>query len=247
MNRNHLAGPVLCALLLSACSTGGPPTVAPPAPTVSSSTPTSSQPSLAPTVAPSVSPSATRSPTSTGPFAVLRTDSFEAQFSAERVGVDPAGVIAALTWADQLGGNTVVLRDVGDDETDRELRLYVDHVVQVGDKVTVLRQVKDNVTDCPVDKKLEFVDQALQIRDDDHDNVGEVVFAYRLNCSGDPSSSDLKVLVLEGGNKYILRGRSTNQVDTAIRSPIPEPAPNAWPAGTYRFALALYTEVQLES
>lgn len=93
---------------------------------------------------------------------------------------------------------------------------------------------------------LEFVDRALQIRDDDGDNVGEVVFAYRSNCAGDPSASELKVLVLEDGKKYILRGSSTNQVDTAVRPPVPEPAPDAWPAGSYRFALTLYTEVQPE-
>lgn len=122
MNNNGVATSLCALLLLSACTIASPTP-----PTVSSSTPTVPEPSIAP----SVSPTATSSPTSTGPFPVLRTDGSNAQFAAESVDIDPTGVVTALAWADQLGGNTVVLRDTGDDTTDRELRLYVNHVVQV--------------------------------------------------------------------------------------------------------------------
>ena len=71
--------------------------------------------------------------------------------------------------------------------------------------------------------------------------------AYRLNCAGDVSASELKVLLLQNGSKYILRGSSTNQADTRDGTPVPEPAPVTWPTGSYDFALARYAEVQPES
>lgn len=239
---NRLAATGLCALLLTACAGDDEPSGDPASPLVNPGATTRPSSSTSPSVVPSASGVAP-----IRPFQVQRADGTSAQDAARGVGIDPAGVVTTLTWSDQLGANTVVFRDIGDDIKDSELRLYVDHVVQVGDRATVLRQVKDSVADCPVDKLLEFVDEALQIQDLDRDGVGEVVFAYRLNCAGDVSPSALKVLLLEDGDKYILRGSSTNQFVEAGDAPVPEPAPVAWPAGSYSFALALYEQVQPES
>lgn len=239
MTFSQLAAAGLCALLLTACADGDPPTADPTSPigAESSSPVTSTSPPV----------TSSPSPTSPGPLVVLRLDGVAAQDAAERVGVDPVGAVTALTWTDRIGANTVVLRDIGDERAEGEqLLLRVDHAVQVGDRTTLLRQVKDDVTDCDVDKKLAFVDEALQVRDDDGDGVGEVVFAYRANCAGDPSPSSLKVLLLENGEKHILRGSSTNELDTRGTSPVPEPAPDAWPTGSYPFLLDLYTRIQPE-
>lgn len=243
MNLDQLAAAGLCAMLLTACTGDDQPIGSPTSAVTSSSTSTGPD-SVA---SPSASSPASGSPSSAAAFPVLRAEGVQARDLAEGVGIDPDGVVAALTWTDQLGANTLVLRDIGQDDVDSELLLYVDHLVQVGQEVRLLRQVRDSVTDCPVDKKLEFVDQALQIRDDDGDDVGEAVFAYRLNCAGDPSASTLKVLLLENAEKYILRGSSTNQIDDRGGPPVPEPAPSAWPAGSFAFARALYTEIQPES
>ena len=221
MTCNQLAAAGFCALLLTACADDDAPSA-------------------------TSSPTATSSPREASPFPALRVSGVDAQDRAQAVDLEPNGVITAVTWTDQLGANTFVLRDIGEEQVDPALLLQADHVVQVGDEVRVLRQVRDDVTDCDVERKSEFVDQALQVRDDDGDRIGEVVFAYRQNCSGDPSASSLKVLALEDGEKYILRGSSTNEVDTRGGSAVPEPAPDLWPAGTYEFLLALYTEVQPE-
>lgn len=241
MTLSQLAAAALCALLLTACADDDPPTANPTSPVSDESS--SPGPSTSPPVTSSPSPTST----STGPFPVRRLDGAAALDAAERVGVDPVGAVTALTWTDQIGANTVVMRDIGDENAGGEqLLLRVDHAVQVGERTTLLREVKDDVTDCPVDKKLEFVDEALQVRDDDGDGVGEVVFAYRANCAGDPSPSSLKVLLLENGEKHILRGSSTNEIEPRGTSPVPEPAPDAWPAGSYPFLLDLYTRIQPE-
>lgn len=242
MNPRLIATTGFLVLLLIGCAGPDQPSGGSTLPPSSSSASGGASPSTSP----SVSPSTSSSPASAAPFSVLRTDGVTAQDLAEGVDIDRNGVVTALTWTDQLGANTVVLRDIGEEQADVDLFLYVDHVVQVGEEVTVLRRVTDDVTDCQVDETLGFVDQALQIRDDDGDGIGEVVFAYRLNCAGDPSASTLKVLLLENGTKYILRGSSTNQVDTRGEAPVPEPAPVTWPTGSYDFALALYAEVQPE-
>jgi len=45
----------------------------------------------------------------------------------------------------------------------------------------------------------------------DNNNLGEITFAYKLACISDASPLTLKLLILENGNKYIIRG--TTKVD----------------------------------
>ena len=43
----------------------------------------------------------------------------------------------------------------------------------------------------------------------DQNGVGELTFGYRSACRSDMSPADMKVLVLEGSKKYILRGKTS--------------------------------------
>ena len=166
--------------------------------------------------------------------------------AAQEAGLDSAGSVLALSWHDRAGHNTVVLRELQPDpEGDKEL--LADHVAvsDTGTR-TVLREVRDAERDCDGDLTAEFVEEALEVRDDDRDGYGEVLFAYRLACRTDPGQSDLKLLLLEHGDKHILRGLSTNTVETTVSEPTPEPAPDAWPAGSYEAASAAFDRVQEE-
>ena len=62
-------------------------------------------------------------------------------------------------------------------------------------------------------KGFEFGKTTTAISDLDNDNIGEITFAYRIMCSSDMSPWTLKLLTLENGDKYILRGT------TKIQSP----------------------------
>jgi hypothetical protein len=162
------------------------------------------------------------------------------------VGVDPTGAVAAVAWRDSAGSNTLVLRELQPgDRGDKQV--LADHVAVSTDGTrTVLREVRDGERGCEFDLTAEFVPEALEVRDDDADGFGEVLFAYRLACRSDPSPSDLKLLSLEHGDKYILRGTSTNQVVPDPSEPVAEPAAESWPSSAYSAASALFDRVQKE-
>ncbi|MDF2695695.1 MAG: hypothetical protein K0S65_4078 [Labilithrix sp.] len=68
--------------------------------------------------------------------------------------------------------------------------------------------MKDKVENCDADLSVAFRDAALEVTDLDSDGLGEITFAYSLNCATDMSPADLKLLTLENGEKYILRGKT---------------------------------------
>ncbi len=205
---------------------------------VASSAPASPEATLSPSATPQATASA-----SVAAFDVSRPDPVVA---AREVGLDPTGAVAALAWRDSAGSNTLVLREL-QPQVRGDKQLLADHIaVSTAGTRTVLREVRDGERDCEFDLTAEFVREALQVRDDDADGFGEVLFAYRLACRSDPSPSDLKLLSLEHGDKYILRGTSTNQVVPDPSEPEAEPAAESWPSGTYSAASALFNSVQKE-
>ena len=70
------------------------------------------------------------------------------------------------------------------------------------------RMVKDFVNDCLFDVHLGLETGSIQLSDLDDDGVAEITFAYRLACASDVSPVGRKVLLLENGAKYILRGHT---------------------------------------
>jgi hypothetical protein len=237
------------ALLLSAALAGcagnvEPPDPGPQAPPEAASSTASSAPEPSGAV-PAVAASSV--PPEAAPAAALAdVDRPDPAAAAREAGLDAAGGVAALTWRDRAGANTVVLRELQPDpEGDKEL--FADHVAVSDAGVrTVLREVRDAERDCEYDLTAEFVDDALDVRDDDRDGYGEVLLAYRLACRSDVTPSDLKLLLLEHGDKHILRGSSTNQVVDEPSEPTPEPAPDDWPEGSHDAASRAFDRVQQE-
>jgi hypothetical protein len=84
--------------------------------------------------------------------------------------------------------------------------LYVKHVAVAGDATRELRVVRDKVEDCEYDMLVQVHPDSLEITDLDGDGAGEVTFGYKLACRSDMSPATFKLLVLEEGDKYILRG-----------------------------------------
>jgi len=167
--------------------------------------------------------------------------------AAEQAGIDPDGAVGGLYFTDANGENTVVLREtqIVIDSATESGSVLADHVVRDGAELRVLREVRDGVQDCPWDLKAEFVPSSLAVSDYDLDGIGEVLFVYRLACRSDVSPAEQKLLLLENGDKYILRG-STSTPYELYEDPLPEPTAEQWPLNAYESALDRFRELAPE-
>jgi hypothetical protein len=135
----------------------------------------------------------------------------------------PAGVTAtghldaAWRFTDGGGANYVLFssKEIAgktpgpDDEPSRGKAIYVDDwLIPPGAAPKRLRLVRDHVEDCPFDVTAAFHPAALEVTDLDRDGTGEVWFGYEVGCRSDVSPETYKLLALEGGTKYILRGET---------------------------------------
>lgn len=115
-----------------------------------------------------------------------------------------------LSFQDRNGQNLVafVRRD---QPGGRSLQL-IHTAAKPSAKRATLRTVNDQVSQCEFDVIADFIPASVQVFDEDGDGVAELYFAYRVDCVSDVSPVTQKLVVLEGGQKHILRG--TSRVDT---------------------------------
>lgn len=123
----------------------------------------------------------------------------------------PGELMRAVGFRDATGEHAAVFwRRI--DASTGNARLQVDLWSAKPDMAKKLvRSVKDGVSGCELDLVAEFVDRAIAVTDLDADGAAELTFAYRTTCAGDVSPLTLKLFVLEGQAKYVLRG--TTRVD----------------------------------
>ncbi len=70
----------------------------------------------------------------------------------------------------------------------------------------LVRKIQDFVKNCDLDLDLLIIDQSIYISDLDNDQIAEISFLYKLGCRSDVSPIKLKLLMLEDGEKYAIRG-----------------------------------------
>lgn len=204
-------------------------------------TATSGSPSTTAASAGSATPSGAPDAPSAGSGSGPVTGDVESPGSAARLaGLSPDGAVAGLRFEDGNGDNVVVLRQIPNDAGGQEL--FADHALVGG---RVMREVRDGVDECPLDLTADFVSGSLDVHDDDEDGVGEVTFTYQLACRGDVSPAEQKLLVLEDGEKFILRGR-TSIPGAGPADPAPEPAASRWPPAVYTRALDAFRDLSAE-
>ena len=229
----------------SAAVTTTPPTTAPP----TTAAPTTAPPIAAPPItAPPVTAPPTAAPPSGPPAAlggVRVLTPAEVPGAVAGTGTDLTGTVAGLAFTDRAGSDVVVLREV-DRTGGRDLSAV--HLVRSGSAAPwqVLREVRDGVQDCEFDVTAAFLPGVLAVRDEDGDGTGEVTFGYRTACRSDVSAADQELLLLEGGQKHVLRGRARSSYE-ADQEPVPEPASQSWPAGTYAATLERWRALPPES
>lgn len=158
---------------------------------------------------------------------------------------------AAVTFDDKLGTNYVVFSSAASAKqrggsTIRSATLYVDlWVVASGKAPRNQLPVRDMVTDCEMgDATAVFHDAAFAVTDLDRDGVAEITFGYEVSCRSDVSPATYKLLVIEQGKKYILRGQTRIPEGDGVSGGTfkADPAEAKWPAAFLAHAKDLWAK-----
>jgi hypothetical protein len=133
-------------------------------------------------------------------------------------GLDYEGnLVAARLWEDGQGTNYLLLtrtpdiREPGLSEWGEAMysaRLYGYHYRQQDGGFELLRRITDFVMECDADLTVAHIPASIAITDLDGDGLSEVTFLYEMNCTSDVSPLTLKLMMLEDGEKYAIRGTS---------------------------------------
>jgi len=129
-------------------------------------------------------------------------------------------VIRTIAWRDSKGDNVAVFSSTTTSKTKGEVTLstksiFVDVFSGKDGKFKKIRNVKEVVGKCEWDVVNDFFDTSVAVTDLDGNGQGELTFGYRSACRSDMSPADMKVLVLDGSKKYILRGQTSLPRDGA--------------------------------
>lgn len=124
----------------------------------------------------------------------------------------PAGVKAkgtqvreAWTWTNPDGAPGYLVLSVTSNTRTVSRQLYAQ--VYGGKQPREIRLVKDGLSNCKLDLVANFLAGSVSIDDIDGDGTPEIAFAYDVVCSATADPVPRKLIILEGGAKYALRGR----------------------------------------
>ncbi len=112
-----------------------------------------------------------------------------------------------LSWTDKYGTNAVVFSRQKRGKTGGAL--VASHGRLEGDgSWTIVREFKEVIDACEFDLILEPYLGEWSITDLDKDGLGEATFAWNADCVSDVSPTTYKMLMIEDGAKYTLRGHT---------------------------------------
>ena len=122
--------------------------------------------------------------------------------------------VAGLSWSDAAGDHYALFTSKTTDvKSMHSIYLQVDvYDGAAGKPLKLTRSVKDLSEKCEYDNTTKFVDASVMLSDFDGDSIQELVFAYTTGCRSDVSPDTMKLLVLEGKDKHILRGQTRERV-----------------------------------
>ena len=95
-------------------------------------------------------------------------------------------------------------------------------------------RIYDYINDCNLDINVGFVPKATTYTDLNNNGIPEIWVVYRLQCTGDVSPPDMKIIMYEGNAKYAVRGncalvmggkieeKSSYEFDMALEKAVPE-------------------------
>lgn len=176
----------------------------------------------------------------------------------DRAGIRVKGTpLEARQWRDRNGLNLMVASQTDDNHRDQgpyvdAATIFVVLVTDLDGKPHLRRTMIDPSGSCGEDFAQGIADGSVQVTDLDHDGVGEVSIGWYRSCSTDVSPHPVKLAVLTGATKLILRGdgfttEEANSFDAPAELPhggfTPEPSAGLWPPGTYEATVRLFYAV----
>jgi hypothetical protein len=122
--------------------------------------------------------------------------------------------VAGVSWADSDGSHYALFSTkFKESKAGRSSFLQVDiYDAKDAKSFKLNRSFKDKLENCEFDNSTGFVAQSIVLADADGNGKQELMFAYTVGCRSDVSPDDMKLFVIEGGVKNILRGQSRVKV-----------------------------------
>lgn len=125
-------------------------------------------------------------------------------------------IIEGKRWEDSNGMNIIFFSkaitknspEILPPDGGTTIELHVYHYKKEGNKYKLVREVKDFEKNCGFENRANFVTQTIEVTDLDNDNFAEITFVYRLGCTSELSPDGLKLIMLENGEKYAIRGNT---------------------------------------
>ncbi len=121
----------------------------------------------------------------------------------------------AIRYTDKLGDNIVITTETGqfpskkeNEEDDKDAELFAYHFLSEADTIKQTWKVYDFIKACPFDIEANFVKNTFQVTDLNNDGIAEVWIMYKTACHSDVSSSDMKIIMYQGTQKFAMRGRN---------------------------------------
>lgn len=132
----------------------------------------------------------------------------------------------AKKWLDKNGENIFVIsiyektytHTEEPDELTKEIHGY--HYVVNNGENKLIREIQDFENKCGFDNRLHFAEGSLSLTDLNNDNYGEICFVYYLGCRSDITALDMKLMFLENGNKYAIRGTQSYEAGMVAEGPV---------------------------
>lgn len=69
-------------------------------------------------------------------------------------------------------------------------------------------KVFDQISKCPFDLTISFIQNVFQVTDLNNDGIGEVCMMYKMVCRSDVSPCDMKIIMYQGQQKFAMRGQN---------------------------------------
>lgn len=116
-------------------------------------------------------------------------------------------VVDVRSWDDKNGRNYFVLcrSEFPHEDTALSVALFAHHLVQEQDSVRQLRFVRSAERQCQLINRAAFSPD-IRLTDLDKDGLYEVLFAYVGGCTSKEEPLPIKMVMLENGQIFIIRG-----------------------------------------
>jgi hypothetical protein len=125
---------------------------------------------------------------------------------------ESAELVDGAYWKDGNGENYFALYlqiEEGRGEA-QTCRIRAMHVADLGGgRYMAKRRLTDFVENCEFDLIMDMIPGSLTVTDLDSNRMAEITFVYQMGCVSDVSPLSAKLMMLENGDKYAIRGETT--------------------------------------